>query len=274
MRRHGLARDECVSCIAPAPRTQARIARPVDCVMTTDQTDFMGLYRELGVAPDCSVDEFRLAYRRRVSGLHPDRAGASGEDDLKTLNLHYAAALDFHRHYGRLPGAAPAAASPRRRSRAAPAHQEDAAQDPDPPARGPSKFVVYGMLVLAALLAWWWSRTDAEPFAIDSVGIVGNERQTATAAATRLLLPGMTPDEVLALHGEPVGWDGEAQWLYGPSWIRFRCARVVDWYSSPLKPLKAAASKPSSAELSRLQPEGPLCPPMPPPRTRPWPTSP
>jgi len=241
--------------------------------MTTEQTDFMSLYRELGVEPDCSVDEFRLAYRRRVAGLHPDRAGASGEDDLKTLNLHYAAALDFHRHYGRLPGAVPAAA-PRRSSPHAPSQWDDEEQDPDAPARRPSKLVVYGMLVLAALLVWWWSRTDAETFGIEGAGIVENERQTAAAAAIRLL-PGMTPDEVLALHGEPLGWDGDAtQWTYGPSWIRFRCARVVDWYSSPLKPLKAAASKPSSAELSRLQPEGPLCPPMPPPRTRPWPTSP
>ena len=240
--------------------------------MTTDPPDFTSLYREIGVGPNCSVDEFRLAYRRRVAGLHPDRAGASGEDDLKTLNLHYAAALDFHRHYGRLPGAAPPP-PPRRSFRPAPTHVAEETHDAGPPARRPSRFVVYGMLVLAALLAWWWSRTEVEPFAIDSVGIVGNERQTATAAATRLL-PGMTPDEVLAVQGEPVGWDGDAQWLYGPSWIRFRCARVVDWYSSPLKPLKAAASKPSSAELSRLQPEGPLCPPMPPPRTRPWPTSP
>lgn len=243
--------------------------------MTTEQTDFMSLYRELGVEPDCSVDEFRLAYRRRVAGLHPDRAGASGEDDLKTLNLHYAAALDFHRHYGRLPGAAPATPPPRHSSQPAPSQWDDVVQDEDPPVRRPSKLVVYGMLVLAALLVWWWSRTEAETFGIDSAGIVENERQMAATAAIRLL-PGMTPDEVLALHGEPLGWDGDsAQWMYGPSWIRFRCARVVDWYSSPLKPLKTAASKPSSAELARLQPhEGPLCPPMPQPRTRQWPTSP
>ena len=243
--------------------------------MTTEQTDFMSLYRELGVAPDCSVDEFRLAYRRRVSGLHPDRAGASGEDDLKTLNLHFAAALEFHRHYGRLPGAVPPP-PPRKPSRTVSAQWDDAVEDPEPPARRPSKFVVYGMLVLAALLVWWWSRTTAEPFGIDSAGIVDNQRQTAVATATRLLLPGMTPDEVLALHGAPVGWDGDdTQWLYGPSWIRFRCARVVDWYSSPLKPLKVAASKPSPAELARLQADqGPLCPPMPKPRTRQWPTSP
>src|SRR3546814_8512251 len=59
-----------------------------------DQTDFIVLYRELGVGPDCSVDGLRLAYRRRVADLHPDRGGDSDEDELKSLNQRYAAALD------------------------------------------------------------------------------------------------------------------------------------------------------------------------------------
>lgn len=243
----------------------------------TDQTDFIGLYRELGLEPDCSVDAFRLAYRRRVADLHPDRAGASGEDGLKTLNLRYAAALEFHRHYGRLPGATPLPSPLRRPFAPAPAQAEtlDDAQGDEAPARGPSRWVVYGMLVLALLLAWWWSQTDAEPVAIDPVAVADIERKAAGPAATRLL-PGMSPAEVLALHGEPVGTDSDhTQWLYGPSWIRFRCARVVDWYSSPLKPLKAAGTKPGSLELAQLPADdGRPCPPMPQPRTRPWPTSP
>src|SRR3546814_1681304 len=52
---------------------------------------------------------------RRVADLHPDRGGDSDEDELKSLNQRYAAALDFHRHYGRLPGAPPAPSEQRRR---------------------------------------------------------------------------------------------------------------------------------------------------------------
>src|SRR5690554_3642510 len=71
-----------------------------------DHTDFMVLYRELGIEPDCPLDGLRMAYRRRVADLHPDRGGGLGEDQLKALNQRYAAAIDFHRHHGRLPGSA------------------------------------------------------------------------------------------------------------------------------------------------------------------------
>src|SRR3546814_8325735 len=95
-------------------RTLSGINRWLNRAMI-DQTDVIVLYRELGVGPDCSVDGLRLAYRRWVADLHPDRGGDSDEDELKSLNQRYAAALDFHRHYGRLPGAPPAPSAQRRR---------------------------------------------------------------------------------------------------------------------------------------------------------------
>ncbi len=242
----------------------------------TDQTDFTSLYRELGIDPDCSVDDFRLAYRRRVAELHPDRGIASGEDDLKDLNLRYAAALEFHRHYGRLPGAVPPPFVPRRTvAQELPQSAGDPFVTEAPVARRPSRVVVYGMLLLAILLVWWWSSPDTESPGSGNAAVVDRTRETAAATAMRLL-PGMSPGEVLALHGEPIdqGYDG-TQWMYGPSWIRFRCARVVDWYSSPLQPLKASGSRPDNAELARLQSfDERRCPAMPQRQSRQWPSSP
>src|SRR3546814_18211872 len=88
-------------------RTLSGINRWLNRAMI-DQTDFIVLYRELGVGPDCSVDGLRLAYRRRVADLHPDRGGDSDADELTSLNPRSAAALDFPRHSDHLPGAPPA----------------------------------------------------------------------------------------------------------------------------------------------------------------------
>ena len=40
-------------------------------------TDFLELYRNLGLNPDCGLIEFKQAYRRRLAVLHPDRQTAS-----------------------------------------------------------------------------------------------------------------------------------------------------------------------------------------------------
>ena len=81
----------------------------------TDTTDFIALYRDLGVAPECTAEEFKRAYRRRVSDLHPDRVGdaGGGEEALKALNLGYAAAVEFRRVHGRFPGASVTRTIPR-----------------------------------------------------------------------------------------------------------------------------------------------------------------
>lgn len=79
--------------------------------MTTP--DFSRLYAQLNLRPDCSLEEFKRAYRRRVAELHPDRRGdaaPAGDDEglsLPELTSLYGLAMQFLKQHGRLPGGAP-----------------------------------------------------------------------------------------------------------------------------------------------------------------------
>jgi hypothetical protein len=71
-------------------------------------TDFLELYRNLGLNPDCGLIEFKQAYRRRLAVLHPDRQTAATRTspaELQRLTAMYGAAMEFQRRHGRLPGA-------------------------------------------------------------------------------------------------------------------------------------------------------------------------
>ena len=75
------------------------------------KADLTLLYSELGLKPNCSLEELQLAYRRRISELHPSRPDAKPQSqesaDLCDLIGLYTTATRFHRRYGRLPGEAP-----------------------------------------------------------------------------------------------------------------------------------------------------------------------
>lgn len=80
-----------------------------------DETDFIDLYGKLRLEPNCSLADFKQAYRRHVAAWHPDRRRGSRADALaaarlQRLTAQYSAAMEFHRRHGRLPGAP---ASPR-----------------------------------------------------------------------------------------------------------------------------------------------------------------
>lgn len=75
------------------------------------EPDFSLLHSELDLRPDCSLEEFKCAYRRRIIELHPDRKGGEppspdAQAALPALISTYVAVNRFHRRYGRMPGAA------------------------------------------------------------------------------------------------------------------------------------------------------------------------
>jgi hypothetical protein len=59
---------------------------------------------------------------------------------------------------------------------------------------------------------------------------------TDVVAQEATLHVGMSADEVREIEGEPLARHG-GFWEYGPSWIRFDHDEVVEWHSSPLRPL-------------------------------------
>lgn len=216
----------------------------------SEDTDFAALYRELGIDATCSLAELRSAWRRRVAKLHPDQGG-SAEDTgrLQQLNQRYDAALDFHARYGRMPGAvAPGrltgetTESPRSDAW----RRTDAAANEIPAAgfgRIPRYFVAI-VLIVVAVLGWRIAtgREENAESADEHTGQIAAEARTAAAE----IAPGQGKDTVRNILGEPLDMHA-LRWTYGPSWVEFRCDKVVGWYSSPLRPLPLPVSAAQAA---------------------------
>jgi len=224
-------------------------------------SDFSQLYSELGLQPDCSLDEFKLAYRRRIGELHPDRHGEEMPSEshlpLKDLIALYAKATRFHHTHGRLPGSAPrpalvnvanAAPSWRAHDAAGAANARIRDGGSDIPGKSPTsrRGVLLAVVSLIALLvlivSWDWNA----PTSGDAVGSTETHTDPGAAkiaASTSTVELGMDAATVLAIQGQPVNMR-DGQWEYGPSWLRFEEGKLVDWYSSPLYRLKTATPSP------------------------------
>lgn len=229
------------------------------------EPDFTQLYSQLNLPPDCSLEEFKRAYRRRISELHPDRRGAMPAPSLETQNVLrelislYAAAIRFNRRHGRLPGGAIHAATVPRPP-AAP-RRFSSAQPPRPTARhGRAIAILLIALLLTLLLSWYWSM-PTEPEEPTSAPEFTGPVTTVVVIRNRLEV-GMDKNTVLAIQGEPLH-KYETEWDYGPSWLRFEQDRLIDWYSSPLYRLKTATSSAQSNVANGLpqRPSQPIKPP-------------
>ena len=199
-------------------------------------TDFLLLYAELKVNPDCSLDHFKRAYRRRVAELHPDRvqgeASPAAIARLQNLTRLHDEAIRFHDRYGRLPGSnkgaqiGPTDTPPPRTART----QAE-------PTRPPTRSILIVVLVLAALAVVLFLRPDE--IADDSTQPDPLSARSSAPAGqmAEVLAVGMDEGDVRRIQGEPAFLTTDA-WEYGPSYIRFEKHKVVGWYSSPLYPLK------------------------------------
>jgi DnaJ domain len=216
------------------------------------ETDFLDLYKILGLDPGCGLAEFKQAYRRRVAVLHPDRRGEDGAsaiaaERLQHLTAMYGAAMEFERQHGRLPGAPPLRHAPVEASPPPPAAAPSIA--PPPQRRWRWLLIAAAALAFIAWLLWdsgWLPGNDEPEPATTSQQDPSDSRPADhhKSAPSLTVALGMDTDAVRAIEGEPM-LVGENRWDYGPSWIRFENDKVVDWYSSPLRPLKTPSPHPA-----------------------------
>lgn len=220
-----------------------------------EDTDFAALYRELGVDATCSLADLRGAWRRRVAKLHPDQGGNTEDTGrLQVLNHQFEAALDFHARFGRLPGAPPPGLLaqpdvPR-------AHMASGGEASAGFAGISRYFILVGLLGIC-VLGWrilqtsgdTGDRTTRVVLAADAHGGSGEEHPAQVAIAVLAVSAGMDKPRVRAILGEPLEMH-DLRWSYGPSWVEFRCDRVVGWYSAPQRPLNVADGRESWADAT------------------------
>jgi len=206
------------------------------------QRDLTELYSELGLSADCSLDELKLAYRRRIAKLHPDHAPHPGDDGtpLAELARLYDSAMRFHRRHGRLPGGLAAHRPGERTSSRSPVAATPAGQSPPITAPGTAARLPVAVLVLplvALLVLILLSRDWLSP---------------ARAPEPDRPLPpklaaGMDEASALAIQGQPL-LVRDGRWHYGPSWLQFERGRLVDWRSDPVFPLKTSTATPAQTQ--------------------------
>lgn len=214
-----------------------------------NEIDFLDLYRQLRVSPDCGLQEFKQAYRRQVSTLHPDGKPQGYPrtriQRLQQLNAQYEAAMEFQRLHGRLPGAAPPARAVTPRRENAPPHASSPAPSNARP-RPNLKWLIPIALVAIGILFWGVSAVVPQPDGSVDNATNDNDAGPADVSVAPMLAVGMSKENVRAIEGDPVAMHDDL-WEYGPSWVRFDHGSLVDWYSSPLHALKTTRTRPSAA---------------------------
>jgi hypothetical protein len=246
--------------------------------------DFLIHYHALDIAPGCTWEEIRHAYRQMTRQWHPDRhppgpeRAAAGER-MKEINRAYDALTLYYQQYGTPPippnlnhgptscddltnDSAPtedgatyhdisAGHVPTGTSRTA-SHHDVATQSPRRFARS-----TVALLITSLALIYLYPHEQATTTAPDTAVLNENDSLPATDMSNTHHLAqgyftiGSTTHEVTAMQGPPGRITGTI-WHYGESQVLFASDRVVTWHEHPdyplaVKPLTRAATRGSMA---------------------------
>jgi hypothetical protein len=166
----------------------------------------------------------------------------------------YTSAMEFHKQHGRLPGEASI-------YRPDPTPRP---QTPPQPEAAPkhSSWLLTVLLVLAALIVGWIlgaverdgdggdEQSSSKPAVPPVTFVVDTESGPAPIPKIVRIRVGMDSDRVVEIEGQPVT-TAKDRWEYGPSWIAFHCGEVLDWYSSPLRPLKVESMQAPAEDVEK-----------------------
>jgi hypothetical protein len=224
--------------------------------------DFALLYMQLGLHPDCSLEELKRAYRVRVGELHTDRhldRHSTDEDNsaLTELTALYSGAIRFHRIHGRLPGSTPRFTAPASRAAYEPHHAPSAPSratthgDRAAPSATPRIAVLSVLALVVVMVVLHWSESAQVAPHADTDGAVA---ATVDPNVPRLEL-GMEEAAVVAIQGPPERVQDDV-WNYGSSWVRFEEGHVVDWASVPPNRLMTVTPRPVQEEEAQAAEEG------------------
>jgi len=226
-------------------------------------SDYLSLYRVLGVEPGCSWTELKLAYRRLVRRWHPDHREPTLEktDDaeIKAVNTAFEALSHYYQEYGELPLPTP--------ERTADSRSSEATAKPDPeisvPVQGQARrFGSIGLryILLGAALAISYAiisnvftddatnadagRQVSQQWRSASTPPNAAPHEAADTKSKRLneqpkyFAPGSTIGEVITAQGPPTYME-KSVWHYGQSRVYFRDGRVTHWEEDDANPLHA-----------------------------------
>ena len=238
------------------------------------KNEYLTSYQHLGIAPGCTWQEVRRAYKRLVKRWHPDhfhndaRAQFLANEKIKEINCAFDLLSVHYRTHGVLPHitktfesslghAHPSYSTSDIPSRSTATMHGDASSAHNNDASNVKQKNQYNIFVRGALISlilwlgyvlWHIPQRAKNPTSASNTALLNpttapdnaSNAQAQTAQDTNYFTYGSTVGEVYAVQGTP-SQTIDNVWHYGKSKIYFNGGKVTRWEDDPSSPLHAKA---------------------------------